>query len=139
MTDYLQPVGRAWRIISIVGCTLTSIVFLSLSLLAWTDMIRRHSLDYEGGPLWMGAVFAGVIGAAAAFIAWRLVRRNTAANGVTVMPVWFIQLFGFLLLAGLCFVAYFQGTALFLVEGVAVCLAMIFVGRHIAGRQKPKV
>ncbi|GEM_PF-2114679 len=51
------------------------------------------------------------------------------------MPTWFIQLFGVLLLCGFCFAAYYQESGLFLVEGVSVCLAMIFVGRHIAGRQ----
>lgn len=137
MADYLQPVGSAWRIASIVGCTLTSIICLLLSVLLWTDMIRRHSLNYEGKPLWMGGAVVGVIGVAAAFIAWRLVRRHAAANGITVMPTWFIQLFGVLLLFGLCIVAYHRGTALFMVEGVVVCLAMLFVGRHIAKRQKP--
>src|SRR5438045_4215885 len=118
MPDYLQPIGRAWRITSIVGCTFTSIICLLLSLLLWTDMIRRHSLDYAGKPLWMGAAGIGVIGVAAAFIAWRLVRRLAAANGVTLMPTWFIQLFGVLLLVGLCFVAYHRGSVLFMVEGV---------------------
>jgi len=139
MADYLQPVGRAWRITSIVGCTLTSIICLLLSLLLWTDMIRRHSLDYEGKPLWMGATVVGVIGVAAAFIAWRLVRRHAAANGVTVMPTWFIQLFGVFLLSGLCFVAYHGGSILFMVEGVFICLAMICVGRRIAKRQRQRV
>lgn len=136
MADYLQPVGRAWRITSIVGCTLTSIICLLLSLMLWTDMIRRHSFDYEGKPLWMGGAVVGVIGIAAGFIAWRLVRRQAAANGVTVMPTWFIQLFGVLLLSGLCFVAYHQDSTLFLFEGVFICLAMIFVGRRIARRQR---
>ncbi len=134
MTDYLQPVGRVWRIVNIVGCTLTSIICLLLSLLLWTDMIRRDSLDYEGKPLWIGAAVVGLIGAAAAFIAWRLVRRHAASNGITVMPTWFIQLFGVVLLLGLCFVAYHRGSALFVVEGVFICLAMIFVSRHIVSR-----
>ena len=86
MADYLQPIGRAWRITSIVGCTLASIIYLLLSLMLWTDMIRRHSFDYGGKPLWMGAAVVGVIGFAAGFIAWRLVRRQAAANGITVMP-----------------------------------------------------
>jgi len=136
MTDYLQPVGRAWRIASIVGCTLTSIICVLLSLLLWTDMIRRHSLRYEGKPLWIGAAMVGFIGAAAAFIAWRLVRHHAASNGITVMPTWFIQLFGVLLLLGLCFVAYHRGNAVFVVEGLFICLAMIFVSRQIASRQK---
>ncbi|GEM_PF-2262073 len=72
MTDFLQPVGRGWRIASIAGCTLTSVICLLLSLGLWTDMIRRHSFDYQGKPLWIGAAAIGGIGGAAAFIAWRL-------------------------------------------------------------------
>ena len=136
MADYLQPVSRAWRITSIVGCTITSIICLLLSLLLWTDMIRRHSFHYQGKPLWIAAAVVAVIGLSAAFIAWRLVRRHAAANGVTVMPIWFIQLFGVLLLVGLCFVAYHRGNVLFMVEGVSLCLAMILVGRHIGKRQR---
>ena len=139
MTDYLQPVGRTWRITSIVACTLTSIICSLLSLLLWTDMIQRHSLDFEGKPLWMAAVLVAFTGAAAAFVAWRLVRRHAVANGITVMPIWFIQLFGVLLLVGLCLVAYYRGTVLFLVEGVFASLAMIFVGQYIAKRQSHKL
>jgi hypothetical protein len=139
MTDYLQPVGKAGRITSIVACTMAAIIFLLLSLLMWADMIRRHSLDYEGKPLWVGASFVGAIGVAAGFIAWRLVSRQAAANGVTMMPTWFIQCFGVLLLAGLCFTAYYRHYVLFLFEGVSICLAMIFVGRHIAKRKNQRV
>ena len=136
MTDYLQPVSRACRTTSIVACTAASIICLLLSLLMWTDMICRRSFDYEGKPLWLGAIAVAVIGFAAAFIAWRLVRRQVAANGVTVMPTWFIQFFGVLLLTGSCLVAYQRGSVLFMVEGVFVYLAMIFVGRNIAKRQR---
>lgn len=138
MTDYLQPVGRAWRVTSIVGCTLTSVICLLLSLLLWTDMIQRQTLHHEGKPLWAGAAVVGLIGGAAAFIAWRLIQRHAAANGFTVMPTWFIQLFGVLLLIGNCLVAYHRGSVLFAVEGVFTCLAMIFVGRLIDKRREKR-
>ena len=34
MADYLEPVGRAWRLISIVGCTLAAVggVMVAISL-----------------------------------------------------------------------------------------------------------
>jgi hypothetical protein len=138
MVDYLIPVGRAWRIASIAGCTLTSLICLVLSLLLTTDMIRRHSLHYEGKPLWIGAAVVGLIGVAAAFIAWRLVRGHAAANGITVLPTWFIQCFGVLWLTGLCGVAYYRDTPMFLFEVLFVCLAMIFIGRYIAKKQRQR-
>jgi hypothetical protein len=136
MRDYLQPVGKALRIMSIIGCSLTSIICLLLSLKLWNDMIRRHIFTYDGKPLWIGAAIIGALGIAAGFIAWRLVRRQAAANGVTVLPTWFIQLFGIFFLIGLCFVAYDRHSVLPVFEGVFICFAMIFVGRHIAKKQK---
>ena len=136
MADYLQPVGKAGRVISIIGCTFTSLVCLIVSLLLWTDMIRRQSFEYEGKPLWIGGLVIGFIGLAAAFIAWRLVRRDAAANGITVMPVWFIQLFGILFLVGLCFASFYRGTTVFMVQGVIISLAMIFIGRQIARKRR---
>jgi H+/Cl- antiporter ClcA len=136
MVDYLQPVGKAWRIASIVGCTLTSIICFLLSLLLWTDMIRQRSFDYQGKPLWIGAAIVGLIGVAAGFIAWRLLRGHAAGNGVTVLPASFIQLFGVLLLVGLCFVADDTISVLVMVLFVFVCLEMIFVGKRIAKRQR---
>lgn len=132
MVDYLQTVGKAWRVTSIAGCMLSSIVCLIVSLVLWTDMFHRNSFEYEGKPLWMGAAVVGVIGIATGWISWRLVRRHAAANGVTVMPTLFIQLFGVLLLGGLCLAAYHRKSGLLLGQGVSICLAMIFAGRHIA-------
>ena len=136
MTDYLHPVGRAWRTSSIVASTLASIVCLVLSFVLGTDMMRRQSLTYDDKPLWLALVLVGAVGVASAFIAWRLVGRRASANGVTDIPVWFIQLFGVLLLLGFCFVAYHRGTSVFMVEGAMVCLAMIFLSRRIATRRR---
>jgi integral membrane sensor domain MASE1 len=136
MSDYLQPVEKGWRIASIIGCTLAAIICLLLSVLLWADMIRRHSFEYDGKPLWLGAVVIGVIGAAAAFIAWRLRRRHPAANGATVLPAWFIQLFGVLFLVGQGFAAYHRGGTVFMAEGIVVALAMIFIGWRIEKGQR---
>jgi hypothetical protein len=43
------------------------------------------------------------------------------------------------LLGGLCFVAYHRGSLLFMGEGVFVCLAMIFIGRRIAKKQRQQL
>lgn len=50
-----------------------------------------------------------VYAAAALFFFWlarRLLRGERAANGVTVLPLWFIQISGALLLVGMLFNAY---------------------------------
>ena len=76
----------------------------------------------------------GVLGFFASYLAWRLWRGSLSANSVTIMPAWFIQVFGVFFLAGLAFAAY-SGSKLFLIEGAFVALAMIFVGRHIAKKK----
>ena len=136
MVDYLDPVSKVARISSIVCCTMASVICLLLSILFWTDMIQRNNFHYQGKPLWIGVASISVVGIFCAFIAWRLICRHTAANGITVLPTWFIQLFGVLLLIGLCFASYLNGNVLFLVEGISLCMAMILVSRHIANKQK---
>lgn len=135
MTDYLQPVGRRLRVASIVCCLLASILSSVLAVILWTDMLSQNSFYYEGKPVWIGALVLTGIGVAAGFIAWRVLRSRTAANGVTVLPVWFIQLFGVIFLVGLILVAYHRGSVVFAIEGVIVAFAMIFVGRYIAQKR----
>jgi hypothetical protein len=138
VTDYLQPVGKAGRIVSIVGCMITAIVCQLVSIVVATDMIQRGSINYQGKPLWMSVLVLGLLGGAAAFIAWRLVRRHASANGITILPVRFIQLSGILLLTGLCFVAWYRGSVIFMFEAVPIFVAMIFVGTHIAKKQRQR-
>lgn len=81
----------------------------------------------------------GILGIAAAFIAWRLIRHGPTANNITLMPVWFIQYFGLLLLLGLAFFTYEKGITLLALETAFIGLAMIFVGRNIARKRRQKM
>ncbi len=83
----------------------------------------------------MGVIVLAMIGFATAYISWRLLRHHASANGVTVMPTWFIQLFGILFFVGLCLVAYQRRSAVLVLDGLFVALAMIFVGRNVAKRK----
>ena len=59
MPDYLQPAGRAWRMISIVACTLASIICWLLALFGWGFMVWQNSFELKGQPLWIApAIFA---------------------------------------------------------------------------------
>ena len=138
MADFLQPVGRGWRIACILGCGLASILSLLLSLLLSIELVRQQSIEQEAKPLWIAVGIVGLIGVASAFITWRLVRQHRAANGITTMPLWFIRLFGVLFLMGIIFVGYAKGFKSFLIEGMFVAEAMIFVDRRIARRQRNK-
>ncbi len=135
MPDYLKPVTRTWKLAAILACVLASVVCLLLSLVLWTEMIQKQVFSYEGKPLWIGGVVLSVLGLASGFCGWRLACRRASANGVTLLPTWFIQMFGMLFLIGQLVVVYAMGPAFLSIEGILVCLAMIFIGRRIARTQ----
>ena len=62
MPDYLKRVSSGGRILSILGCSAASIICLVLSVMLWTDMLRRHSFEHDSKPLWMAAVVVIVLG-----------------------------------------------------------------------------
>jgi hypothetical protein len=138
MRDYLQPAGKLARIICFIASVISAALCAFASVVLWTGMIRERSFTFNGKPLWIGALIIAAVGAAAAFIAVRLVRGEIAPNGVTTMPVWFIQVFGIFLLIGVAFVAYDKRSALYAIEGFFVCVAMILVGRNAARRNKDR-
>ncbi len=138
MPDYLQSAGRIWRVTSFLACVIAAAMCIFASVLLWTDMIRRHSFSFDEKPLWLGAVVIAVVGSAAAFIAFRLVRGEVAANGVTTLPLWFIRGFGLLLLVGVGLVAYDRRDPVLAIEGFGMCCAMILIGRNLARRKQPQ-
>ena len=132
MTDYLKPISRFWRRFSIVGCALTFALCLLLASFICYILLRRHSAPNDGHPLWLAVVFIAALGFAAAFIAWRLLKGERAANGVTMLPARFIQGFALFMLVTHVVIAYYHGEWWFLWEGTAVFLTMVLAGRRLA-------
>lgn len=133
MTDYLQPVGDGFRRFAAVACLVVAIICATLSLLAFADMAHRQRLDHEGKPLWAGAAFCGLLAIASGWICARL-WTGRRANRVTVMPIWFIEVFGALLLAATLWVAREHGILWGGTTGIGVCLSMLFIRRAVRHR-----
>ena len=77
------------------------------------------------GPL-MGCIgIFGLLTCVSGWISIRLLRKQRTANGRTVMPEWFIQIFGIVFLIGICMAAVINGQMWLLGEGVGIAIAMI--------------
>lgn len=99
MTDYLQPVGNSTRRLAALICLPAALLATAVTALVVVGMIQDGRVDHNGKPLWVGAVVGGLI----ALTCWWLSVRlwiGRPANQVTVLPLWFIELSGVVLLAG---------------------------------------
>lgn len=131
MADYLQPVSDGVRRIAALACLLASLVSGSMTCLVIAGMIERGRLDHNGKPLWIGAAICGLIAAATGWMTVRLwIGRST--NGVTVLPIWFIELFGLLFFIALVWVGIQKGWMLGVSMAVGVAISMLMVRRAIA-------
>ncbi len=96
MTDYLQPVHKRWRWISIAGCfaAFLGCVFID-GVIGWV-IFRRHTITYNTALLSLSlfATFVALLGFAALFSAWRIFHGKSSGNGLTWLPTRFIQAFG---------------------------------------------
>lgn len=132
MIDYLQPVRDGLRRVAAAACLLAALVAATITGFVAADMMEKRRLDQDGKPLWAGVLVCGLIAAACGWFAVRL-GRGRSANGVTILPVWAIEVFGVLFLAGVVWVGVDQGLA-WGGPAVSVPLAMILVRRAVRQR-----
>jgi hypothetical protein len=134
MTDYLRPVGPAWRRLALIVCVPASLVCGTLTLLLVLDMIHRGSPEIQGKPLWVAACVLGVLALSSRWIVVRL-WRGTIANGVTLMPVWFIEVFGALLLMACIWLLISGRWAFGLSAALGVAVSMLLIRRQVRRRR----
>lgn len=79
-----------------------------------------------GSILGSMAIFGG-LAFATTWMVIRLIRRERSQNGITMMPEWFIQVFGILLLLGIVVSAVLLRNIWLVGEGVAAAIAMITI------------
>lgn len=77
----------------------------------------------------------GLLSFFSGYLAIRLWSGSLSANGISVMPTWFIQVFGIFMAIGLGFAAYQQNSVPML-GGTSIVVAMIFFGSHVAKRKR---
>ena len=122
--DYTANVSEPERYSAVVALMLGTIVsaFCLLLMLAFAMF---GDDDGPAGPLYLCLAIFGTTTIVCGWILIRLLRRRRASNGRTVMPLWFIQVFGVLFLTGLCATAFFNGHRWLAAEAVGAALAMI--------------
>src|SRR5262245_18909361 len=129
MPEYLKEVGRTARLLSIVGLSLTTVILGLLTFLIVYDLASGRVPGRDRGLLTAAGLLFGLLLFASGWMLLRLLRRTRSANGVTMMPAWFIQAFGVLLGGGVLFAAIVGRQWLFTVQGAGVIVSMIFVPR----------
>src|SRR3954469_7705473 len=135
MTDYLKDIGRAGRIVTIALLGLTATALDAMIALIVVAMLRAKP---EAGAIAVfGAtiLFLGTFASAAVWMILRLLREDGSSEGVTIIPVRFIQGFGLLMLAGAVASAV-MGIARtrFAVGGVVLAVNMILLSGLIRGK-----
>jgi hypothetical protein len=112
---------------AIVGLALAAAVLAALNILLVIVAANQQARAEIPGPLMGCALMFGFLSFASAWMLARLLRRSRSANQITMMPVWFIQLFGVLFGAGIVFMALAWDQPLFALEGLGLALSMIFL------------
>jgi hypothetical protein len=113
-----------------------SALIVSLTFLVF--LVGVAIVDHKGMPV---AAFFGslviftLISSSSAWMLARVLLNIRAHNGSTTMPVWFIQVFGLILFAGICVVAVKERHPLLFAECAGVAFAMLGIRRLLkAGR-----
>lgn len=136
MRDHLERVVGPVRLAGVIAASVAALLLWTMVSIVVLIVIDAGGMRHEHIGLVMGGVLFAALGLYCTILSWRLWSKKTSANGYTVMPAWTIQVFGVFLLLGLAGSAVWDSDPLFLVEGGIFALAMIFVGRNIAARQR---
>jgi hypothetical protein len=134
MTDYLQPVGNGLRRIAVLICLPAALVAAAVTALVVTEMVQRGRIDNQGKPLWIAAVVCTLIAVACGWMSVRL-WSGRSANGVTILPLWFIELFGAVFLAAGVWAGIENGWGWGGGAGIGVALSMLSIRRAIRRRR----
>jgi hypothetical protein len=130
-----DPVSRVARIVCGVVLGFFSCVFLFGALWLAADMLTTRSLAAPGKSLWDVAAVIGAIGLGSSFITWRLLRGRKASNGVTLLPIFTLQLFGWLMAAFVVFLVIKGERSIMLIGSTIFAVLLITLGRRVATRR----
>src|SRR5262245_10254569 len=104
--DYLADVGGAARIFAIVGLAVAFLVLGGIDSILVTLFIHGRVRPKDQRSLWSCVGLVGVLWLVSGWLLLRLVARRRSANGITLMPTWFIQLFGVVFAVALIFTSF---------------------------------
>ncbi|QEL17163.1 hypothetical protein [Limnoglobus roseus] len=133
MPDYLQPLNNGLRRVMAVVCLVAAVLSAAVTGIVVTAMFQTGEVTHKGKPVWVGAVVLAFIALSCGFFTVRL-GSGRLANGVTVLPVWFIEVFGVLLLVGVSVLAVAEGFVWGIATVINVAVAMILIRRAVRRR-----
>lgn len=122
--EYIANVSAPERWAAIATLLAGAIVSAACFLLAVGVAIVGVD-DMPISPLYGCIAIFGLLTSVCGWMLIRLLRRQRAANGRTVMPEWFIQLAGIVFLIGICAIAILRGIPWLFGEALGVAVAMI--------------
>jgi hypothetical protein len=137
MTDYLQPLGDGTRRLTAVICLPAAIIATAVTALVVDGMIREGRFDHNGKPIWIAAVVCGAIALACWWLSARLL-IGRSPNGVTVLPLWFIELTGLVLLTAFVWLWVVHDQVWGAPGCIGVISAMLLVRRAVRRRSRLK-
>ncbi len=122
--DYVADVSEAEKRSAIVALLIGTMVSAACMLIV-IGVAIAGIIDASAGAFYGCIAIFGTVSVLCGWMLVRLLRNQRAANRRTVMPEWFIQIFGLLFLIGLCTTAILTGRLWFFGEAVGVAFAMI--------------
>ncbi|MFM7739287.1 MAG: hypothetical protein ACKO9H_07785, partial [Planctomycetota bacterium] len=125
---YISEAPLASKHLSMVAMAVSTLVCCACFLLSVAIVIIGIDKALIGPLIGCLGIF-GTLALACGWISIRLIRKHHAANGRSVIPEWFIQVFGFVFLIGICLTALMNGRMWLFGEAAGVALAMIGVRR----------
>ncbi len=133
MTDYLRPVGVLGKRFALIACLAATFVGATVTVLVVATMIEQRVVQHQGEPLWLGVCIVALLTVAAGWLSVRL-WSGALANGITLMPLWFIETFGALFLIGIMLMLFTELAYLVPLEAGSVVFAMLLVRRQVRRR-----
>ena len=131
MEDPLAPVGQFLRTVSAVLMTFATFAFIALLLLGISHHISTGSPYYNGRPYWLGTVLFALLTPAAVWMTIRLWSPLSSTTRVTLMPLWFIELYGVFFAAGIVLVAFTSSHPWYALNGLGIAITMILIRRVV--------
>lgn len=128
--NYTAEVRRPTRWLAI-GLLMAASLVSCTCLAACVGVALLRIKGVPVGALWGSLAVFAVLSGASVWMLIRMLRGVRAQNGRTVMPLWFIQGFGVLVICGVVFAAVKERNLLLLVEGLGVALAMLGIRRML--------
>jgi hypothetical protein len=140
MTDYLAEVGKRARSLAVAALTTATIIFglAFFGLIAMTIRDKPANADewrIAVGSLLVSGTFAGI----SLWMLSRLLRRTRSRNGITTMPLWFIELWGVVLACVLLIEAIVDRSLWMLAGSISLVGAMLFVRRSVRNKLRQQV